>query len=242
VIEATRGGLRVLVPSSLEEVGLRCAVSTLPLDVRHRGDRDRFAAALGLSPHLLAQVRQVHHAEVLRVDGPTGDPAPEADGLVTATPGLALFLRAADCSLVVVADPVHRAVGAVHAGWKGSARGIVVNLVRTMQRQFGSDPRRCRAAIGPTIGVERYPVGAEVPAAFRRSREWTKECVAMRGDRLHFDLARANRLFLLECGIPPPSIEASPRCTFDSPGLLHSFRRDGAGGGHHGIVAAWPEP
>ncbi len=240
MIEATRGGLRVLVAPGLESLGLRCAVSTLPLDVRQGPDRDRFALALGLDPSRLAQVRQVHHAEVLRVDAPTGAEPPEADGLVTATPGLALFLRAADCSLVVVADPVHRAVGAVHAGWKGSARGIVVNLVRAMRQQFGSDPRECRAAVGPTIGVERYPVGPEVPAAFRRSREWTKQCVAVRGDRLHFDLARANRLFLLESGLRGEAIEVAAQCTFDSPALLHSFRRDSTGGGHHGIVAAWP--
>lgn len=239
MIEATRGGLRVLVAPGLESLGLRCAVSTLPLDVRERADRDRFAVALGLDPSRIAQVRQVHHADVLRVDGPTGETAPEADGLVTSTPGLALFLRAADCSLVVVADPVRRAVGAVHAGWKGSARGIVVNLVRAMQQHFGSSPRECRAAVGPTIGVDRYPVGPEVPAAFRRSREWTKECVAVRGDRLHFDLARANRLFLVECGIRPSAIEVAPQCTFDSEGLLHSFRRDSTGGGHHGLLAAW---
>ena len=183
----------------------------------------------------------MHHAEVLPVTHPFTDVAPQADGLVTSTPGLPLLLRGADCSLVVVADPERRAVGLAHAGWKGSARGVVVNLVRTLRERFGADPARCLAGVGPTIGAPRYPVGPRVPAAFLKHRPWAREFVTSVEGRLHFDLAGVNARFLAESGIPPGAIEVCRLCTYDSAGLLHSFRRDGTGAGRHGMIAAWRE-
>ena len=232
-----RGGLRLLVFPGLEEAGLTCAVSTLPTNVREETDRRRFVAAVGLDPERVRSVRQVHRSDVLLADGI--ERRPQGDGLVTDAPGRPLLLSAADCSLVVVADPEHRAVGVAHAGWKGSARGVVVNLVQAMKERYGTNAPACLAGIGPTIGQSSYPVGGDVPAAFLRTRSWATEYVAARGDRLHFDLAGVNARFLVECGIPRASIEVSDLDTFACADLLHSFRREGTGAGHHGLVAAW---
>lgn len=234
-----RGGLGLLVFEHLEASGLVCAVSTVPLDVRDRAQGDRLVAAVGLDPACTARARQVHKSDVVRVTGPAAE-APDADGLATDVAGQPLLLRAADCSLVVVADPESRAVGIAHAGWKGSARGVVVNLVKAMHEHFGSRPSRMLAGIGPTIRTPSYEVGPEVPAAFLRSREWTREYVFHREGRLYFDLEGANARFLEECGIPRKAIGRTSLDTFTSPDLLHSFRRDGTGAGHHGMVAAWP--
>lgn len=234
-----REGLRLLAFASLEATGLTCFVSTWPLDVRQEEDRRRFVAAAGLDPGRVVSPRQVHRSDVVRVDGPVDGPL-DADGLVTDVPGLPLLLRAADCSLLVVADPEHRAVGVAHAGWKGSARGVVVNLVKALHEHYGARPEALRAGIGPTIRSPSYPVGPEVPAAFLKTRAWAKEYVHLRGNRLHFDLPGVNARFLLECGLPADAIETCELDTYASPGLLHSYRRDGAGGGHHGLVAAWP--
>ena len=228
----------MLVFPHLEEAGLFCALSTRPINVREKADADRFVAACGFDPTRTATVRQVHHSKV-RIAGPQ---RPDADALITDEPDLPILLRAADCSLVVVADPVHRAVGVAHAGWKGSARGIVVNLVRALQQRYGSDPGACLAAVGPTIGVDRYEVGPEVPTAFLRKRSWTKEYVSTRNGRFHFDLAGANARFLAEAGVPEASTRVCRLCTYDTPETLHSFRREGTGAGHQGMVAAWPAP
>jgi len=234
-------GLRLLVFPLLREQGLVCAISTVPLDVRDPEARDRFVAAVGLDPaRTVASGRQRHMADVVRADIP-GRRSVDVDALVTDTPGLPLVLRAADCSLVVVADPERRAVGVAHAGWKGSARGIIVNLVRAMHENYGSRASQLFAGVGPTIRRPNYEVGPEVPAAFLRSREWTGEHVRAKGGKFYFDLPGANAHFLRECGIPRKHIEESPLCTYDRADLLHSFRRDGTGAGHHGIVAAWPE-
>jgi YfiH family protein len=236
VTPVERGGLRFLTFERLEQAGLLCVLSTRPIDVRAEADRARLFEALGVDPGRVATVRQVHHAAIA-----VADPAdvPQADGLVTNEPGLALFLRAADCSLIVVADPEHRAVGVAHAGWKGSARGVVVKLVSMLHKTYGSVPSRCLAAVGPTIGVDRFEVGPEVPAKFLKRGDWTREYVTVRGKRLHFDLLNANARFLRECGIPEEAIDVCDQCTYDSPELLHSFRRAGTGSGHHGIVAMW---
>ncbi len=235
-----RAGLRLLVFPSLEELGLLCAISTLPLDVRDQAQSERLLRALGLDPARAVTPRQVHHATVLEVHRRKPAQPPEADGLVTDVPGQPLLLRAADCSLIVVADPVRRAVGVAHAGWRGSARGIVVNLVKAMAGAYGTRPADCRAAVGPTISARNYPVGPEVPVAFLRNRAWASAHVFAKEGRLHFDLPGANARFLEEAGIPPASIEVSDLCTFEAQGLLHSFRRNGPGAGHHGLVAAWP--
>jgi hypothetical protein len=206
------------------------------LDVRKAEDRDRFVAAAGLDPARVASPIQVHGAAVVRVDGlPCG--RIEADGLVTATEGLALLLKAADCSLVAVADRARRAVGVAHAGWRGAAAGVVEALVLALAREFGSRPEDLVAGVGPTIGAKRYAVGAEVLDAFRRRVRWADECAREIEGRLHFDVARANALALEECGVA--TVEVADLCTFDRPELLFSYRRQGPGAGHHGLLAGF---
>ena len=234
-----RGGLRLLEFSSLKHVeGLTCVVSTQPLDVRELDDARRLFEAVGADPERMVRVRQVHHADIAVVDTPPAERL-EVDGLITNKPGQPLFLRAADCSLVVVVDEAKRAVGAAHAGWKGSARGVVVNLVKRMSERYGSDPKTLRAAVGPTVSWVNYPVGPEVPATFLRWRPWASEFVHVRGTQMHFDLAGANGRFLQEAGIPRERIEVVKMCTVDNRGLLHSYRHRGVDAGHHGIVVYW---
>ncbi|MEE8106208.1 MAG: polyphenol oxidase family protein [Planctomycetota bacterium] len=236
--QVDRDGNRLLVFPSLERIGLTCAISTKPLDVKIESDRARFLLAAGLDPARSVTPRQMHRADVLDVRAPLETPA-AVDALITDVPGLALCLRAADCSLVVVADPENRTVGVAHAGWKGSARGVVIKLVRALNQKYGSDPANCFGAIGPTISQAHYPVGTDVPAAFLRFREWASRYVKMMDGRLHFDLAGANAECLAEAGLPREHIAVSPYCTYGSPEILHSYRRDSTGAGHHGLCAAW---
>lgn len=233
-----RGGLRLLTFASLDAIGLVCAVSTRPLDVKDRAQRDRFVAALGLDPARAASARQVHGMAVAAV--PPAPPDLEADGLVTREPGLPLFVRAADCSVLAVADPVRRAVGVAHAGWRGAAKGIAIQVVRTMERLYGTRPADCYAGVGPTISQRNYAVGEEVPAAFVKYRAYASEYVALKDGSLRLDLPGINARQLVECGVPFDRVETAPLCTFDAKDLLFSFRREGTGCGHHGLVAAWP--
>ena len=92
---------------------------------------------------------------------------PGADALVTATPGVLLTLFFADCVPVYFVDPVNKAVGLAHAGWRGAASNIAAKTLQTMTEQFGSQPASCLAAVGPCIGGDSYEVGPEVADRFR---------------------------------------------------------------------------
>ncbi len=234
--EVGRKGLGLLLFDALDAPGLRCAHSVAPLDVRREEERRRFVEAAGLDPDRVASPVQVHGAEVVRVDAPPARPI-EADGLVTDAKGLALLVKAADCSLVVVADPRRRAVGVAHAGWRGAAAGMAANLVAALAREFGSAPGDMVAAVGPTIGVLRYAVGSEVLEAFRSRVPWADEYARTIDGRLHYDVAGANGRALVECGVP--TVEVAGICTHERSDLLFSYRRQGPGAGHHGLVAGW---
>jgi hypothetical protein len=156
---------------------------------------------------------------------------------VTGTAGLALLLKAADCSLVVVADPVRRAVGVAHAGWRGAAAGVIEGLVAALRAEFGCRPADLAAGVGPTIGIARYAVGPEVLEAFLRRFPWAEECARSVDGALHFDVGEANARALRDCGVG--HVEVAGLCTHERADLLFSYRRQGPGTGHHGLVAGW---
>ena len=122
----------------------------------------------------LAQVRQIHSAITHRVRANSAQVS-AGDGMITNAPGLLLAVKAADCVPVLVADVRRRAVGAFHAGWRGTAARVVEKGVGDMRRQFGSVPRDLRAAIGPCIRRCCYAVGAEVRAEFESQFTYADE-------------------------------------------------------------------
>jgi YfiH family protein len=125
----------------------------------------RIFSHLGLTCDRVVTARQVHGNRVAVVTaGDAGRVIPTTDGLVTDTPGLALMLRFADCQPILLYDPVHHALGLIHAGWRGVAEGIAYRAVETMQAAFGSRPQELLAGLGPAIGSCCYTVGHKVAA------------------------------------------------------------------------------
>ena len=122
-------------------------------------NRARAAAEFGVGPERLLTAYQIHSAETVIADGPWAE-RPQADGVVTATPGLVCGALAADCAPVLIADPEARVVAAVHAGWRGALGGVVADAVAKMI-SLGADPARMVAAVGPCIAPESYEVGPE---------------------------------------------------------------------------------
>jgi len=126
--------------------------------------------ALGFDPARLVMTRQIH-SDIVRVvtdrdcNGPFHRDYPYCDALVTATPGVTLLIFTADCTPLLFHDPVTGAVGAAHAGWRGTAQNIGGKVVETMVREFGCKPENIQAAIGPNIGRCHFETGEDVPAA-----------------------------------------------------------------------------
>ena len=215
----------------------------------HRGDSPknvaenyrRLAAAIGFSPEKLVLANQTH-SDVVRVvteDDCLGSLShrdyPECDGLVTNTPGIALMVFSADCTPILLHDPVTGAVGAVHAGWRGTASGIVKKAVAAMVSAFGCKPENISAAIGPNIGPCCFETDADVPEAMVSALgEDAKPYIQARGDKFHVDLKQMNALWLRRSGVS--NIEISKRCTACSPELFWSHRVTKGERGSQGAV------
>ena len=134
----------------------------------------RMAAALGLAAERLAVPYQIHSADALSISDHWGPHArPRCDGIVTATPGLALGVAGADCGMLLFADTNSRVIGAAHAGWKGALTGVVEATVAAMER-VGARRGEIAAALGPCIAQASYEVGPELVAAFAGAGEDTR--------------------------------------------------------------------
>jgi YfiH family protein len=200
------------------------------------------AASMGVPADRLRLIKQVHgiHVAVAR---PSEDPLwtrPQADIIVTDDPSVAIGVRVADCAPVLLYDPVKGAVGAAHAGWRGTASGAAAAAVRAMKINFRSHASDLVAAIGPSLGACCGEVGPEVVEAFRAGGADRASLAAWftpgTGDRSFLDLERANRDQLEAAGLYPESIFASGLCTKTHRDRLHSYRGDGDAAGR--MVAA----
>ncbi len=161
----------------------------------------------------LATLKQIHSAACVAAGGRTGVLG-EGDALLEDTPGSMVAVKTADCVPILLVDERRRAVAAVHAGWRGTAAGIVGKAVADMAGRFGTEPVDLHAAIGPSIGPCCYEVGPEVAEQFGET------------GRIHLDLPAINRRQLLEAGVTEGRIYASNLCTMCRPGEFYSYRRD----------------
>jgi YfiH family protein len=217
----------------------------------HRGDDPEhvrknyeiLGEAIGFDPHQIVSAAQVHGDEirlVTKADWGKGLDTPtdyEADGLITNVPGTALIVFSADCGTVLLEDPVTGAVGACHAGWRGTALGIAGKTVREMARQFGCKPENIRAALGPCIGGCCFETDGDVPEAMRRALGSEAEAaITKTGEKYHVDLKLLNTAFLEKAGILAEHIDVCPLCTACDPDTFWSYRRHGDQRGSLGAV------
>ena len=168
----------------------------------------------------------------------------DADAMLTDVPGLPLVAFSADCCTILLYDPTCRCVGAVHAGWKGTALGIALKTLVAMMSAYGADPMTIHAAIGPSIGDCCFETDADVPDAIRAElSESADRFIERRGDKYHVDLKQINRLWLLRGGLDPRNIEVHPDCTMCHPERYWSHRRLGPRrGGQIAVIALEERP
>ena len=222
-------------------------------DDRERVDenRHRFAKALEHSEMPLATLRQIHSDIAHIVSAPPAEP-PKGDALATSSPGLLLAIQTADCIPILLVDPRHRAVAAIHAGWRGTLARIAAKALGRMQMQFSTRPADVLAAIGPGIGQCCYEVGPDVvkefAAQFPQAAAWFEgpfEALASGEDpnplpwltmmppghqppppRCYLDLKAANAAMLSGAGVSPKNIFTSDLCTSCRTDLFFSYRRE----------------
>ena len=164
----------------------------------------------------------------------------DADALITDVPNLPLVAYSADCCTILLYDPTCRCVGAVHAGWKGTALGVALKTLVAMMSVCGADPMTVRAALGPSIGACCFETDADVPDAIRAELSESADPFITRaeGGKYRVDLKQINRLWLLRGGLDPRNIEVHPDCTMCHPERYWSHRRLGARrGGQIAVIA-----
>ena len=210
-------------------------------------NRRRFLGWLGLDFERLTMAEQVHGDNILRVgEAEAGrgrlsyaDAIPATDALMTDAPGIPLMLCFADCTPVLLFDPVRRAAAIAHGGWKGTALSIAAKTVRAMAEAFGTRPEDCLAAIGPAIGPCCYEVGDEVAGEFQRALpQFADEIISEHDGKIHLDLWKANRLQLEEAGLLPAHIDTAGVCTACHARTFFSYRADGPATGRIAAVMA----
>jgi polyphenol oxidase len=195
----------------------------------------RLEAATGLR---FLRVRQVHGDRVVLLRAP-GEPVEEADGVISAAPGLAACVAVADCVPVLLADPISGTVAAVHAGWRGTLARIARAGAQALAELAGAPAGRLLAAVGPSIGPCCYEVSAELAQRFR---DGIGPVVRAGRPGPHLDLWEANRTVLIEAGLSPERVEVLGACTSCRPELLFSHRRDRGRTGRQVAFIAPPAP
>lgn len=152
------------------------------------------------------------------------------DALVTNIPSITLSVKTADCVPILLFDPVKKAIGAVHSGWRGTAQNIAGKTVKTMSQTFGSEPENIIVAIGPCIGSKNYEVGIEVLQKIKSVTSDHKrifDSENIKTGKAFLDLTHANVQLCLQAGIKEKNIDTLELCTFTMKDDFFSARRDG---------------
>ena len=197
-------------------------------------NRRRLLSALGLEEAHLISLHQVHSNRVHIIKDISAQwNRPEGDALITRVENAALAVKIADCVPVLIADPAHHAVAAVHSGWRGTLSGIVLQTLHEMQREFGSDPAGLLLAAGPGIRACCFEVGPEVALPFEEKYPGCSltEPIPGRPEKRFLDLFKALEAQMDLAGVPPENRYDLGACTCCGTGEFFSHRAEGAASG-----------
>ncbi len=197
----------------------------------------RIGAAIGVKPEDMVLSRQTHTTNVRvmteqdRGKGMTRErDYTDVDGMITNVPGLCLVTSYADCVPLYFVDPVRKAIGLSHSGWRGTVGKIGKETVRLMEKEFGSDPSDILAAVGPSVCMDCYEVSEDVIRKVREAFDeelWPELFYEKPDGKYQLDLWKANESIFLESGILPEHIAVTNVCTHCNSQILYSHRTSG---------------
>jgi YfiH family protein len=192
-------------------------------------NRRRFLHALNADSWPIVTGKQVHSADlrVVKSECETLKPSSNCDGVVAKHQGILAGVFTADCTPVLIGDPVTGAFAAVHAGWRGTVARIVEKAVNAMRKEFKSDPANCIAAIGPAAGACCYEIGQDVINKFTVEFNYAEQLfINHRGDKANLDVVTANVRQLIDSGLVVENIYKSDLCTMCRVDMFFSYRRE----------------
>src|SRR5262249_14301658 len=244
-----RDGLKLLICKTFEKLGFKNAFSTrlggvspLPANDLSLGNsshderanvienRRRFLSALDASDWPLVTAKQVHSSDVRTIiDAADAKQDPSVCDALTANLSRTLVaIQTADCMPILIADERSGAFAAVHAGWRGTLKGIVARTVERMQHEYHSHPADLYAALGPAISAAVFEVGPEVLDAFRQQFAYADELISdgQPDGKGYLNINLAITRQLIDSGLREERIYDSGFCTWLSNDLFFSYRRE----------------
>lgn len=195
--------------------------------------------ALNLNSNSLYDVWQVHGTTVALAESPRriNEDYRKADIILTNKPGITLMMRFADCTPILLFDPVKCVIGLVHAGWLGTVKSAAKVAIEAMTEKFGSKPVDIKAAIGPSIGPDHYEIGEDVIKQVQNTFEDNSQLLLNRSNgKTYFDLWEGNKLLLNKAGVI--NIEMAGLCTACNLGDWFSHRAEKGKTGRFGVLAS----
>ena len=205
----------------------------------------RMAAALDMPMERMVLSKQTHTTNVrVGTEADAGNglvrplPYTDVDGLVTNVENLPLVTFYADCVPLYFVDPVNRAIGLSHSGWRGTVNRMGLHTLTRMAEEYGTKPDQVLACVGPSICRDCYEVSLDVALEFRQAFGEKAELLLdeKTNGKFQLDLWEANRQILLEAGVREEHLAVTDLCTCCNPTLLFSHR---ASGGKRGNLAAF---
>ena len=200
-------------------------------------NRNRIMDALDLKESSIYDCWQVHGNRVIKVDLPRdqANPYEKGDALITNNPDVTLLMRFADCTPIILHDPVCNVIGLVHSGWVGTIKKIIKYAIEDMKKYYDCLPENITAGIGPSIGPDHYEVGADVVKKVHGVfKENAKYLIKVTNGKYFFDLWEANKKLLIDCGVD--NIEVSGICTACHVEDWYSHRAENGKTGRVGAV------
>lgn len=194
-------------------------------------DIEQIMDVLEVEPDEIYTGQQTHSANVAYADGENGEAFAfgrtfkDTDGLLTDQRKVGLLIKYADCTPIVLYDPVNKVLAAVHSGWRGTVQRISEEAIARMEMDFKSKRENLVAFLGPSIDQANYEVGAEVYEAFRGFKE-RDTFFQPDGEKYRLSMTDANLTSLIQSGIKAENIEVDRTSTF-SDSRLHSSREEG---------------
>jgi YfiH family protein len=183
-------------------------------------NRKLFFSDLGIDESDAALSYQVHGCEILKADNACRENG--YDAIITDKRNLTLIVSIADCTPILIHDPVKNVIAAIHAAWRGTVSQIVRKTLEKMGTDYGIQPQNCLMYIGPCIGFDHFEVGKEVAEHFSGNLKRFDTS----NEKYFVDLKKANKIQGMMAGIPEQNIEISDLCTFCEENLFFSHRRD----------------
>ncbi len=194
-------------------------------------NRRRIAKAIGVRAEDMTYTNQTHTTNVAVVEAKDrGKRFMETDGMVTNVPEICLVTFYADCVPLFFVDPVHRAIGLSHSGWRGTVGKMGKVTVERMREEYGTDPAQVVAAVGPSICQDCYEVSVDVIEKFRENFDkalWPELFYEKADGKYQLNLWRANQEVLTEAGVQGENIAVTNLCTHCNPDILFSHRSTG---------------